>query len=602
MASGSYLSGIVSGFQARKDELEQRRWQEEQINNQREGKIYEALMQSSDPEIQSLALSGLMGSANPKRKRGLQGWMGEMQKNPAMEGIKRLIQTPVQTTTPVQTGPPAVTGYLPAPPSAAGSAAQSPNSPTVPGGAAPPTPLAAAGAPSAAGTAGLPPPTAPPPLAGPTAPQSVVDKPFFYTDSTSAQGTAGPQDLGAVTSDPRLGSAPPQMGSVTTSAPRQVFDNPEQTAIKTARGHAQGGVEGEIQGLVAAGVAPAEARATVLLKMRRAAGLGAAPFQAVAGETLDEVTGKYRSVMGSYNKQTGGWTDAQGRPLTNFRRAATGSSSMTGRGDTGMIREAIAQRDYQMSLSQLAIEQPDALMDVAEKAEQFKQTSAGATTTAREGAKNDAALDKPVDLKTSQQTGAPVGAKQKEFAGQQVPTQESMKTEQDLKNARQQMETIIPLLDVLPSQHELIGGLAPGMVLAKRRVTDRARVAALESAVQNIAAPMQRAKGDTRLSDADMNRAFDQIVQLQAGLSNPLAGDTKESALERIRQTMQYLDLAASNRLPRPSPGGAATAAGTPPPGARGAQSGGGARGAQTSPGQEWQMIDGKLYHNGQPF
>lgn len=561
MPSGSYLSGIVSGFQARKDELEQRRWAEEQQNNARESKIYEALIQSPDPEIQSLAFSGLLDSANPKRKKGLQGWMGEMQKNPAMEGIRKLIQTPVTSTQQVQSGPPAAQGYLPAPPSAAGSAALPTSSPTA-GGAPPPTPVSP--------NAGLPPPEAPAPLAGGTAPQSVVDKPFFYTDSATVQGTPGPQDLGAVTSDPRLATAPPQMSSVTTTRPRQVLRTPGQQAQEQAAGHAQGAVQGEIAGMVGAGVPEPEARAAYLLKIRRAAGLGGAPFQAVAGETVDEVTGKPRAVFATFNKQTGTWQDAQGKPLTNFRRSPTGQSSMTGRGDTGLIREAIAQKNYGMSLSQLALEQPEALMDVAEQAEQFKQGSAGATTTAREAAKNEAALDKPVDLKTSQATGAPVGAKQKEFVGQQVPTQESMKTEMELKNARQQMETIIPLLDVLPSQHELIGGLAPGMVLAKRRVTDRERVAALESAVQNIAAPMQRAKGDTRLSNADMDRAFDQMVQLKAGLTNPLGGDTRESALARIRQTMQFLDLAESNRIQRPTPGGVAAGAGTPPPGGKG--------------------------------
>lgn len=564
MPSGSYLSGIVSGFQARKDELEQRRWAEEQQNNQRESKIYEALIQSPDPEIQSLAFSGLLDSANPKRKKGLQGWMGEMQKNPAMEGIKRLIQTPVTSSTQVQSGPPAAQGYLPAPPSAAGSAALPTSSPTA-GGAPPPTPVSP--------NAGLPPPEAPAPLTtGGMAPQSVVDKPFFYTDSASVQGTPGPQDLGAVTSDPRLATAPPEMSSVTTSRPRQVLRSPGQLAQEQAAGHAQGAVEGEIQGLVAAGVAPAEARATVLLKMRRAAGLGAnppTPFQAVAGETLDEVTGKYRQTFGTFNKQTGGWTEKNGVPLTNFRRTPTGAN--TSRSDSGRISEAIAQRDYGMSMSNLAIEMPEALIDVAEKAANFGQENARATTAAREGAKNDSALDKPVDLKTSQATGAPVGAKQKEFVGQSVPTQESMKTEMELKNARQQMETIIPLLDILPSQHELIGGLAPGMVLAKRRVTDRERVAALESAVQNIAAPMQRAKGDTRLSNADMDRAFDQMVQLKAGLTNPLGGDTRESALARIRQTMQFLDLAESNRIQRPTPGGAAAVGvGAAPPGGKG--------------------------------
>lgn len=586
MPSGSYLSGIVSGFQARKDELEQKRWQEEQVNNQRESKIYEALIQSPDPEIQSIAFSGLLDSANPKRKKGLQGWMGEMQKNPAMEGIKRLIQTPVTSTSQVQSGPPAAQGYLPAPPSAAGSAALPTSSPTA-GGPAPPTPMSP--------NAGLPPPEAPAPLAaGGTAPQSVVDKPFFYTDSASVQGTAGPQDLGQPTSDPRLATAPPEMSSVTTSKPRQVLRTPGQQAQEQATGHAAGAVEGEIQGLVAAGVAPAEARATVLLKMRKAAGLGAAPFQAVAGETLDEVTGKYRPTYGTFDKQTGGWKDANGKPLTNFRRAPTGAN--TSRSDSGRISEAIAQRDYGMSMSNLAIENPDALIDVAEKAANFGQENARATTAAREGAKNDSALDKPVDLKTAQATGAPVGAPQRSFVGQQVPTQESMKTEMELKNARSQMEQIIPLLDVLPSQHELIGGLAPGMVLAKRRVTDRERVAALESAVQNIAAPMQRAKGDTRLSNADMDRAFDQMVQLKAGLSNPLGGDTRESALARIRQTMQFLDLAESNRIQRPTPGGAAAAPGTPPPGGKGKGA------APGQPGAEWQMIGGKLYHNGQPF
>lgn len=585
--SGFYLSGIVSGFQQRKQELEDKRLEEQRSNNAREGKIYEALLQSSDPEIQSMALTGLLDTANPKRKTGLSGWMGELQKNPALEGIKRLIQTPVTTTKKVQTEPPSTQGYMPsASPTSAGtpgSLAQSTNTPTQ--GGAPPTPVQ--------------------PLPS-RSPLPMNEQAPAFTAETGVVGQApgapdappagqGPQDLGSqLQQDPRLGSAPPGMGSVTEQQPRVVFQSPEVQALTQARGQAQGAMEGEIAAALAAGASPAEAKALALQKLRRASGLGS-PFQAVAGETLDTDTGKWRPTYGTFNKQTGSWQDAQGQPLSTFRRTAT--TGATGRSDTARLSEAGAQYLFGRSMGELALEEPDKLIHVADWVKDYKVKEAGEVTGARADANNTAVMDKPADFTVSQRAGVAVGTTPSQVAGQIVPTAESMKTEMELKNARQQLNEILPLLEVLPSQHELIGGVLPGAVLAKRRVTNREAVAALESAVQNIAAPMQRAKGDTRLSNADLDRALDQIVQIKAGLTNPLGGDTKESALARIRQTMAFLDLADKNRIQRVQPG-------APPPGGAGAKGKGkpGAAGSATQPGQEWQMIGGKLYHNGQPF
>lgn len=165
------FEGLLGGFQARKSEIEAQNYERAQAATQRESQIFESLLGSDDPEIRTLALTGLLDTANPKkRKGGLKGWMGELEQSPYMESMRALINTPVQTPNPAVGGlppgatPPASGMTLPSRQSAQGVAA--PNvQPSIqetpeqaPAAMAAGSPVAPAGSPSA-GTGAPPTPT-----------------------------------------------------------------------------------------------------------------------------------------------------------------------------------------------------------------------------------------------------------------------------------------------------------------------------------------------------------------------------------------------------------------------------------------------------------
>lgn len=273
------FEGLLSGFAGRKAEVEAYNLDEAHRAQQREGKILDALINSPDPEIKSLAVAGLLHSAQPaKRKSGLRGWAGEMEASPYLEQIRGLVQTPrtVMEQTATGTTLPSVqtTGYLSTPPGQQSSMAQPETSPTEVG-APPPRPV-----------------------------------------ETQLESTPSP-GITTYTDRPVL-------------RPREIFRSPEDQMRLTKRASAQGDVEGEVAGLVSSGVAEGEARDIVKRRMLGRAGGGAgAGYQSVPGEVADPETGKISPVNAAFDKVRGQYigTDPDspyyGIPIPGFHSRTT---------------------------------------------------------------------------------------------------------------------------------------------------------------------------------------------------------------------------------------------------------------------------------------
>lgn len=124
----SYWTGLVEGFQQRRELEFLKNYQAEESNRQMADKVYTHLLQSRDPQMQELALSGLASPIN--RKQGLAGFLGGVESNPMMAQILARMNEQI---------PAEGAGGGPAPPRP-GSAAMSTNQP-VRAGSAPLEPL-----------------------------------------------------------------------------------------------------------------------------------------------------------------------------------------------------------------------------------------------------------------------------------------------------------------------------------------------------------------------------------------------------------------------------------------------------------------------------
>ena len=202
-------------------EAENRRQAE--VSAQNEAAIYKALTQPGvPPDIQALAITGLLESAQPRKKKGgLRGWLGELESSTIYPQMQALLSQQVEVE-------PAVEGRLPS-----------------------------------------------------RQIQQVIPGPA-PTLAPAAQPAQSPVELGApppaqVRYIEALGRAakPAKMG------PRQIFRTPEEQAVLTEEAQARGAVRGRVAGRVEAGFTPAEAR-----ELERRQLLGTAPYQAIAGEII----------------------------------------------------------------------------------------------------------------------------------------------------------------------------------------------------------------------------------------------------------------------------------------------------------------------------
>lgn len=520
MASGWLaLPGLLSGFAGRKAEIEQQNLVEAQASQQRESKVFEALINSPDPEISSMAVAGLLHSAQPgQRKSGLRGWLGEMQGSPFLPKIQALLNQPTQVEEPVSGLPSKQTsGYISEPPGQTGSLAQPDSSPTEVG--------------------------APPPRQVET---------NLTTQSVAA----------------------PNLGTRTVSRPRQVFRTPEQVAIGTARGKARGDVEGDVEGYRAVGLSDEESVAQV--RAERLRNRGAVNVQSVSGEAPD-ATGKFIPAFGVFDKDPTSPTYGQylhpttKAPIPGFR-PHTGASNYR----YGQNREALSRDLFGKNFADLA---PPEVAEVMTR----EQALIKQTATSRSEGTNAAVMTKPIGVGEAQRTNTVVGTTPADYAGQEVPSTQEQDQRRGVQSVKTQLDHIRTLLVALPKSTDLGGlAPGASLALRRRTPSTRNQVAALEAAIDNVVNVLARTVGQQRgaQTEQDATRAYNTVVSLKARLLDPLAGDTQESAAARIDETQRYLDtvLQALPGTPVPvkpkTPGagaaGAAGAAGVgaPPPGA----------------------------------
>src|SRR5262245_58525481 len=89
-----WLEGLVSGYSTRSHDIEKRKMEEAVAANEREARLYQLLLNSGDEEAAAMAATGMLQSAQPRRKRtGLQGWMCEVESNPIYPKLLNYLST-----------------------------------------------------------------------------------------------------------------------------------------------------------------------------------------------------------------------------------------------------------------------------------------------------------------------------------------------------------------------------------------------------------------------------------------------------------------------------------------------------------------------------
>lgn len=524
-----WLTGLVQGFAGRKAEIEQENLAEAQRMRQREGAVLQSLINSPDPEVKHLAIAGLLDSASPaKRKSGLAGWIGQTEQSPWLSRIQALSPTVRKTGTLADV--PTQQGYLPDPPPALGSAAMPTTSPTVQGPDG--------------------------------APLSEVQP---ITENVTVVGTPPPRETIGLSPDVRNQDPAAARGTLSYQyeSPRQYFPSAADLALETARAKAQGDVEGDVAGLVASGVPEDEARATVQQHLRgRMSGATASPYQAVAVEYLDPSQNRWISDYATYDKRTGRWLGSTGTPLPGAVRQVPKTAQHT----MGIAFERAARElGYANGTSVPAGPEAEA---VNARAVQLLQDEA----TARTYGQGIGRFQAPMTADQALRAGAPVGTTSQQLVGQAIPTQQQRDARIGIRQVSDGIRTqILPLLNVLPSQRDFGGTIAPGAIFAARRRSAewQPRIAQLESALASVKSNLTRIQGERgALSDQDIARVNNALIVLNAGLDNFFGADNAESAAARLNQTLQSLDLVAANLPATPVPQGPGAAVGAPPPGA----------------------------------
>jgi hypothetical protein len=203
---------VLTGYADRHYEIEKQKRDEAEKAADRQGRAFQALLNSDDEEMQAYAGAGILDLANPrKRKGGLAGWMGEIEQTPYLDIIRRAQQRPGDArggTPPATPSIPTPAGSVAAP--ATGSLAQ-PSTSAVEGG--PVTPAT----PAPTTQPGTPQPSAPPPqppsvLGGPPPGATFGTPPPARPPMPAFPGPGGAPIPGAPSAfgaDPRASFAPP---------------------------------------------------------------------------------------------------------------------------------------------------------------------------------------------------------------------------------------------------------------------------------------------------------------------------------------------------------------------------------------------------------
>lgn len=517
MAPPTLLTGFNRAAAAERDHVRQ----QEAIRDRQELSILEALTKSDDPEIASRAVAGLLDFAQPRKKKsGLSGFLGETESHPMLPEIRNLLNTPVARPTPeyrlnVQPGLPP--GEIRQAPPATGAAAQPTTTPVKGGPMAMPTPVQ--------GLPG-PPPSAP-----------------------------------AVT---RTMTGPPQM------VPRRPFLTQTEQTLEISRAKAQGDVEGEVAGLIAAGYSEQEARNLVKQSyFRRTAGSAALDYRPVDVELPDKTQRKAVFHGGQYLDPDTGQPFIGARPLTR-----TGSVSL------GADREALARLHFGKPASALTQEE----MAVVDQAAIER---AGAVSYERGigsgSARAQTALMMPLTAEEAATQEVRVGTTWADIQGIVPVTVKQHARLDAARNLAPQIDAIGSLvMDVFPPQSGLVGGLTAAAVLKQKEAIRDPALARLRSAINialgNVARVLAAETG--QITQRDAERAEAALVNLKVGL---LSGETQESAIAKLidlqTTTKRIINdiktpgqVLEERKAPSPTPPPAApaatpTAKPTPPPG-----------------------------------
>lgn len=274
------LEGLLGGFTSRKYDVEAENRRQGELASARERSVFEALLNSDDPETRNLAVAGLLDSASPRRKAGgMRGWIGETLASPYLARIQALSPTITESHQEAL----APEGAFPGQPGQV--------TPTLP---EPPPMLAAAAQPTT----------------------SPVDP------AAQAAGVAAPQTPSWMASGPPT----PMTFTKVTERPRQTFLSPldKYQQEQIAKNRAE--VAGMDAGLAAANFSPAERKSIIQAHLASRYGGSGLPYAVIQGEAPDE-QGNMVSVTGAFDKRVGAVVyPGTTTPIPGFRKSPPAQS------------------------------------------------------------------------------------------------------------------------------------------------------------------------------------------------------------------------------------------------------------------------------------
>ncbi len=284
---------------------------------------------------------------------------------------------------------------------------------------------------------------------------------------------------------------------------------------------------------------------------------------------------------------TRGFSDADtGEPIPNFRPLTGAETASSGT----MVERAAKSLGFQSAADAA---RKGAMAQVNAKVEELRQADAKATGMGTADAKFNA----PVDIPTAQTTGVTPGTTAAQVAGQTVPTTSDRERRRSIETIRGRVEELKKLVTILPRQADMIGGLMPGVAIETKMRTDRTfrpSMARLQAELANSINVMARSVGEQKgtQTEQDALRAHQALVDFQQSLT---AGDTYESAIARLDQSLKGLDDILTRLPTQPVP---TTPTNTP----AGAPSASPAQGGGVVPGAFMDPKTGKMIINGVPI
>lgn len=505
-----WFEGMLGGFQSRQDQVRKEEMDQANADADRESRVYTALLNSPDKEIATMAASGLLESAGPrKRKSGFSGWLGDMQKSPTYAKLQELINSPVQTSegTPA-TLPHTDYGMIAAPPPGLGEAP--------------------AGTPAHS-------------LTEPGAP--------------AAPNVPAPKQI------------PGSVGTPPTFGPRKVFPSAEDLATQTARGKAAGDVEGDVTGLVAAGFSDVEARQIVKEERLRKA-QGASGYQSIAGE-VPNADGTTSPAYGVLDRVSGQYLDPNTRqPLMGFRpRTTTGSTSL------GADREAIAREMFGRPATQLTSDQIQKVNQEAIKRTQDIAFNRGMGTGRAKIATDLNAPIGPTAARQYNVSPTTTLSELSSTVGLTDTQKDRLYATGQVDVLIGQIESLIPDVfpEVDPG---LKGVIQTALSLGAQKLSGSDDLAALDASINAALAQIAQLSGQpgSRLSDKDIELAKSTLVNLTPSLFGGDTINTARARLGVVKDLLAKAksSIPTTPQIGAPPPGSAAPAAKPTTPGANG--------------------------------